>query len=162
MAAGRTDHPRGGAKARALAAVVPELSTVSAVDAYVRPRRVPVFATMVGYLLVAAVLVVGMAARRQQDLRATDAAIADEMAVQMARYDALQVGLETQTESLEKLRTTLASVASEAHEASPPRAMDEPHDATVRSQALGAGAVRVKAKRACDCTPGDPLCSCIP
>jgi hypothetical protein len=175
--ASRAERPHGGAKARALEAVLPELGVATSVPAHVTPRTLSVrFLRMSATLSAAALFVAlvggGLFLKHQEDVASAEqAAAAAELAAQRAQTDKLMEQLRQQAESVASLQGAVQNAKDDSQRAAALAQLEEAkraQNATVsRLQsrpAAGGGAGRGAAKPspACNCTPGDPLCSCVP
>jgi colicin import membrane protein len=168
-AASRAETPRPGARVRAVSVLMAGLR--EPVVAGANARRFTI-AGVGGFLLVASVLAGAVSLKHQQDAQAAYAAQASELAAQKAEVDLLMAQLNEQTKSVADLRLAMenakddaarAAAAKQLLEAERESALVRKAIAAGRSQSAGGGArVRPWPKKACDCPPGDPLCSCIP
>ncbi len=174
VAASRLERPRAGAKERALAAVVPSLGVVPLTGAK-RGRGVTLLAAFAGCALVAAFVLGGLFVKHRSELAevAAEAALHEQeaaQAAQRAKVDELMAELREQTEAIAKLQAAVANAKNDAERQAAEQALAEAraHAAGVRAAtssqgAGGAPAVRPpRPKVACNCTPGNPLCTCIP
>jgi colicin import membrane protein len=170
VAASRLDRPRDGAKARALAAVVPSLGLVPSTGAE-RGRGAPILASFAGLAVLAALVLGGLFLRRQSDM--ADAALREQQAgqaAQQAKVDKLIGDLREQSGVVARLRAAVASARDDAERQAAEQALAQ---AKAR-EAAAAGALSGESRPptppvsprprglACNCAPGDPLCSCIP
>jgi colicin import membrane protein len=93
---------------------------------------------------------------------------AAELAAQKAQTDKLIAELRAQTESLATLQSAVQNAKDDAARASAQAQLDEVRrsreavNAAMRARAGGSSAGGAAIRAACNCTPGDPLCSCIP
>ncbi len=166
VAAGRAERPRNGAKTRALEVVLADRTVARAVFPEARPHRLRL-RTIAGYLLVAAALLVGIGVKHQGDVQAAEIARArQELADQTAKVDKLMAQLREQADSVASLQSAVQSAKDDRSRAAAQQALV---DALRRSSQTGAalsragsGAPGRASKPACNCAPGDPLCSCIP
>jgi colicin import membrane protein len=167
--ASRAERPRDGAKARALTAVMPELRVASLAS---RARRMTTVAMAAGFLTFVTAVGGGLYLKHQSDEQAALKAQHEaELAQQKLAMDKLMAQLNAQTTSVQALSAavqdarddaTRAAVVAQLTEAQ--RQADATRGALNRKQAAaggGAGSANRPAK-ACNCQPGDPLCTCIP
>jgi colicin import membrane protein len=175
LEAARGDRPREGARARALDAVAAELEVATAVEgAPSLPSTLP-WGRVAGValpLLVAAAVLKGLNIKHQSDLAAAAAAQqAAELAAQTAETRRLMDELRAQTDSVAALVAAVQNAKDDAARAAAQAQLDlaeqqvaakRERSGVAAGRASGAGGAAAKAKAACNCTPGDPLCSCIP
>jgi colicin import membrane protein len=170
LAAAKAEEPREGAAERALSKVVPSLGVAAASEPAVPPKRTRLRAEIVGALLAAALLFAGVEVKQALDIEAARAAVAARMAEQRAQEEELIKALEAQEDTVAQLTATVSQARDAAARAAAIAALEE---ATARAAETAArirggrpgGPVindRHVTKNACNCAPGDPLCSCIP
>jgi uncharacterized protein HemX len=179
VGAAKEDRPKDGAHARAVAAVLPELSVAVAREVpRARPapmsvRALSLLAATIASLLFVAVVGGGLFIKHQHDVaEAQAAAQAAELAAQKAETARLMAELWAQTENIAAMQASVQNAKDEATRAAALAQLEEAKqvmEATssrIRahtSSTAGGGARPTSAARpACNCTPGDPLCSCIP
>jgi len=174
VSASKAERARDGAKARALAAVLPELSVATAHDSpHVMPSRTGLYGGVIGALLLAACVFLGVNVKHHDDVEAAASAIhAAELAMQQARTERLLAELRRQTAEVAALQAAVQNAKDDAARAAAMVALAEATQKAADTKAsvnkvqsragAGAGAGAAKARAACNCTPGDPLCSCIP
>jgi colicin import membrane protein len=177
-AASRAEQPRAGARAKALAAVLAEPQAVQAADAVVPavPRggsTWPLLAAAAGFLLVVGVTGGGLVIKHQQDEIAAAKAAADQQAAAaQVQLDTLMAELAAQNERVLAIQDAVQNAKDDAARAAALARLDEAKRqqlatmarATSARSAAGAApsAAKPASRAACNCTPGDPLCSCIP
>ena len=175
VAASRAEAPRAGAKARAIGAVLPELSATRAVEAEARRPRsrwLGAMAAASGAMLIITVVGSGLFIKHQHDVAAAEEAeAAAELAAQKALNDRLVAELRAQTSSVAALQGAVDNAKDDAARAMAIAQLDEAKRQAESMAArlsgarpaAGAGSgARPASRPACNCTPGDPLCSCIP
>ena len=123
-------------------------------------------------IVVVALVGGGLFIKHQQDEAAATAMAAQaELAAQKAQTDKLVAQLKEQNDAVEAANQALAGAKDEASRIAAKAQLDEAtrqknDTATklsgVRRGGGGGGGAPSKPKAACNCTPGDPLCSCIP
>jgi hypothetical protein len=176
--AAREEGPKDGAHARAVAAVLPELSVAVAREVpRARPapmsvRALSLLAATLGALLFAAVVGGGLFIKHQHDVAEAEAAMqAAELAAQKAGMDKLMAELRAQTDNVSALQASVQNAKDAAERAAALAQLEEAKQAvettsslirTRKSGATGRARATSSARPACNCTVGDPLCSCIP
>jgi hypothetical protein len=174
LRAGKEERPREGAHERAMAAVLPELSVAVAREVpRARPapmslRALTMLAATIGSLLFVALVGGGLFIKHQHDVTEAQAnAQAAELAAEKAETERLMAELRAQTDTVSALQASVRNARDDAARAAALARLEEAkqaaettHSALVRHQrtsTAGGGA-----RPTCNCSPGDPLCSCIP
>jgi colicin import membrane protein len=177
VAAAKAETPRKGAAERALSKVMPRLGVASASEPVAPPKQRWVRREIVGAFLAAALLLAGIRVKLAHDADAARSAAEARFAEQQAQEDALIAGLtrqiQEQKDTVDKLHAAATQAKDDAVraaalaqlEAAKARAAEASAVASRARAARAAGAggnSGQRAKAACNCSPGDALCSCIP
>jgi colicin import membrane protein len=163
--ASRAEAPRDGAKARAVSAGLVELRVAPVAR---QARRVSAILSATGIVLFMALVGGGLFIKHQNDEQAAaDAQHAAEVATQKAAMDKLMAELNEQNASVAALFSAIQNAKDDAQRAVAQQQLAQVRRAAeaTKSAIRGAGSVNSAAgspKKACNCQPGDPLCSCIP
>ncbi len=171
--ASRAETPREGAKARALGVVLPELQVAHARETESRRRRSRGLSWVAGgsgFLLFVTLFGSGLYIKHQKDVaEAEQAQAAADLAAQKAQTDKLMAELKAQTDSVASLASAVQNAKDDAARAAAVAQLDEAKRAQEATKARinsgRAGDAKPadgRPRPACNCTPGDPLCSCIP
>jgi len=171
--ASRRESPREGAKLRALGVVLPELRVAHARETEVRSRRssgLRWVAAGSSLLVVVTLIGSGLYIKHKQDVAEAELArAAADLAAQKAQTDKLMAQLKAESDSVAALGLAVSNAKDDSARAAAQMQLDEARrmqTATMlrAKSAAGSGpnAEKPSSRPACNCTPGDPLCSCIP